>query len=124
MKMKIDQLAQENARLTRELANVRAQGGNSASASEVLTLRSKVSELEGKVASLEQRSLQNQATLQEIPQTIHSILSKQQSQASSARTSRPATSRNTSSAPSSSGPQEGYEYIVGRGDTLSAIAAA
>lgn len=123
MNMKIEQLAQENARLNGEIVKLRTEGASSPTISEVAALRSKISELEGKIASLEQRTLQNQATLQEIPQTISNLITKQNS-GSSGRSAHTNPNRSDRSTARSSGPQEGYEYTVGPGDTLSAIAAA
>ena len=116
MKMRIDQLATENNQLTREIATLRQQqNGNSATQSEISSLRSQLSQLESKFAAIDHRSKQNQATLKEVPQTIHSLLAQQRPaptpRAPAAPTPRPRT-------------EEGYEYIVGAGDTLSAIAAA
>jgi outer membrane murein-binding lipoprotein Lpp len=123
MRMQLDQITTENARLNAEIMSLRQARPAvtpSASDSEIRLLKARIDELEAQLQAVEASAHANSRQIQLIPGKIKALLEKYQG---GGRTIPP---RNGIERPGrgTPGPQTGYEHIVATGETLSAIASA
>jgi len=126
MRMQMDQITAENARLNAEIMSLRqarSAATPSAADSEIRLLKARIDELEAQLQGVEASARSNSSQIQLIPGKIDALLKKYQGSQGGGRTGN--TQRNTTPAPrQGTGAQTGYEHIVATGETLSAIASA
>lgn len=128
MRMQLDQITTENARLNAEIMSLRQARPAvtpSASDSEIRLLKARIDELEAQLQAVEASAHANSRQIQLIPGKIKALLEKYQG---GGRTIAPrgvgSTTRPGTRSGGSTVPQTGYEHIVATGETLSAIASA
>jgi LysM repeat protein len=121
MRMQLDQITAENARLNTEIMSLRQARpavSPAASGSEIRLLKARIDELEAQLQAVEASGRANSKNIQLLPGKIKGLLEKHQG-------SKPTGGRpSTGSGGGTPVPQTGYEHIVATGETLSAIASA
>jgi LysM repeat protein len=124
MRMQLDQITAENARLNTEIMSLRQARSTvspSASDSEIRLLKARIDELEAQLQAVEASGRANSKQIQLIPGKIDALLKKYQGGQGG---SLPADRQGSGSGGGTPVPQTGYEHIVATGETLSAIASA
>ncbi|MFP6906988.1 MAG: LysM peptidoglycan-binding domain-containing protein [Verrucomicrobiota bacterium] len=123
MRMQLDQITTENARLNAEIMSLRQARPAvtpSASDSEIRLLKARIDELEAQLQAVEASAHANSRQIQLIPGKIKALLEKYQGGQGGGRTVAPKSGTRAGSTV----PQTGYDHIVATGETLSAIASA
>ena len=131
MRMQLDQITTENARLNAEIMSLRQArpaANPAASDSEIRLLKARIDELEAQLQAVEASARANSKQIQLIPGKIEALLKEYQGGQGGGRTVAPSRGGSTTRPGTRSGgstvPQTGYEHIVATGETLSAIASA
>ncbi len=124
MRMQLDQITAENARLNAEIMSLRQAkpaANPAASDNEIHLLKARIDELEAQLQAVEASGRANSKQIQLLPGKLKGLLEKHQRGQGG---SPPAGRQGSGSGGGTPVPQTGYEHIVATGETLSAIASA
>jgi LysM repeat protein len=128
MRMQLDQIMAENARLNAEIMSLRQSrpttAASSTSDAEIRNLKSRIDALDAKLRAVEGTTSANSTQIQQLPTKIDSLLKKYQGSSSGAALRTTKANRTPVESTTKPGRQTGYEHIVADGETLSAIASA